>query len=364
MPIYMDAHMVPGVKARDVAEAHQHDLNLQEDFGCKCMTYWVDEERETIFCLMDAPDKDTVRNLHNKAHGLVPNKIIEVSSSIVQSFLGRIYDPESALVENGMRIFADPSFRVLLFTKTEDIILLKNKLDAEAADELIARHNEIIRKNIQLHDGSEVENEKEGFVISFKCAADAMSCAVAIQKDITNKDKAELGLRMAINCGEPVQNSQQLFGDALQSASQLLQIAKPGEVIITASVKDLVVKDFNHKSYNQFVSLSSQDEEFIQSLFKAMEENWQDPGFDIPEYCNVLAISQSQLYRKITSLTGASLSTLLKDYRLEKAKELLKKKNYSVSQATFECGFTSPSYFTKCFKARYGLLPLSYISLL
>jgi AraC-like DNA-binding protein len=364
MPIYMDAHLVPGVKAREVAEAHQHDLNLQSDFGCKCMTYWVDEERETIFCLMDAPDKDTVRQLHNKAHGLVPNKIIEVSSSIVQSFLGRIYDPESAIVENGMRIFSDPSFRVLLFTKTEDIVLLRNNMNVDAADELIARQNEIIRKNIQLHEGSEVENDKEGFIISFKCAADAMNCAVAIQKDIPEKDKTELGLRMAINSGEPVQNSQQLFGDTMSFALQLLSVAKPTEVIVAASVKELVIKDFAQKIYNQFVSHALQDEEFIQSLFKALEENWHNPDFDVPEYCQALAMSQSQLYRKTTSLTGVSLNTLLKDYRLEKAKELLKKKNYSVSQATFESGFTSPSYFTKCFKARYGLLPLSYISLL
>jgi transcriptional regulator GlxA family with amidase domain len=54
----------------------------------------------------------------------------------------------------------------------------------------------------------------------------------------------------------------------------------------------------------------------------------------------------------------------LKDFRLEKAKELLKKKRYSVSQITFESGFTSPSYFTKCFKKKYGLLPMEYVDML
>ena len=42
MPIYMDVHIVPGVKARNVAEAHMHDLIHQEEYGCKCMTYWID----------------------------------------------------------------------------------------------------------------------------------------------------------------------------------------------------------------------------------------------------------------------------------------------------------------------------------
>ena len=79
MPIYMDVHIVPGVNAKDVAEAHRKDLLIQEEYGCKCMTYWIDEKRESIFCLLEAPDKDTVEELHSKAHGLIPNKIIEVS---------------------------------------------------------------------------------------------------------------------------------------------------------------------------------------------------------------------------------------------------------------------------------------------
>ena len=96
MPIYMDAHIVPGVKARDVAEAHTKDLLHQDEYACKCMTYWIDEERETIFCLIEAPDKTAVEEMHRKAHGLVPNKVVEVRPNLVESFLGRIYDPEDA----------------------------------------------------------------------------------------------------------------------------------------------------------------------------------------------------------------------------------------------------------------------------
>src|SRR5215208_707779 len=106
MPIYMDVHNVPGVKARDVAEAHTKDLLHQGEYACKCMTYWIDEERETIVCLIEAPGKDAVEEMHSKAHGLVPNKIIEVSSGIVESFLGRIYDPEDAKTTNdGLKVF-------------------------------------------------------------------------------------------------------------------------------------------------------------------------------------------------------------------------------------------------------------------
>jgi hypothetical protein len=121
----MDIHSVPGVKARDVAEAHRMDLMHQQEYGCNCMTYWIDEERESIFCLIEAETQDAVNEMHRHAHGLVPHKIIEVNSNLVQSFLGRIYDPEHAIQDNGLKIFADPSFRLLLVTATEDFALLQ-----------------------------------------------------------------------------------------------------------------------------------------------------------------------------------------------------------------------------------------------
>src|SRR5215471_18130028 len=123
----MDIHIVPGVKAKDVAEAHRKDLLQQEEHQCKCMTYWIDEERENIFCLIEAPNKEAVEEMHNKAHGLIPNKVIEVNSELVQSFLGRIYDPDEAQLSNdGLKIFSDPSFRILLVTKITDPALLQH----------------------------------------------------------------------------------------------------------------------------------------------------------------------------------------------------------------------------------------------
>src|SRR5882672_11624936 len=132
MPIYMDVHIVPGVKAKDVAEAHRKDLLHQTEYGCNCMTYWIDEKRESIFCLIEAPDKDAVEEMHGKAHGLIPNKIIEVSSKVVESFLGRIFDPPQAKVsDQGLKVFSDASYRILLVTTSIDPVLLEWRLGNE-----------------------------------------------------------------------------------------------------------------------------------------------------------------------------------------------------------------------------------------
>src|ERR1700712_3304604 len=106
--------------------------------------------------------------MHKKAHGLIPNKIIEVNSGIVESFLGRIYDPSNApITDDGLKVFSDSSFRILLVTKSTDPNLLKHKLGSEKAAELLTLHNTIIRQNILQHAGSEIEHEGSGFIISF-----------------------------------------------------------------------------------------------------------------------------------------------------------------------------------------------------
>jgi AraC-like DNA-binding protein len=365
MPIYMDVHIVPGVKAKNVAEAHYQDLLHQHEYGCKCMTYWIDEARESIFCLIEAPDKDAVREMHRNAHGLVPNKVIEVSSSVVQSFLGRIFDPEEAEVSTGgLKVFSDPSFRILVVTKTTDPVLLRYKLGAEKAGQLLNEQNRIIRRNLAQCGGTEVESGGSGFIISFSSAAKAVSCALAIQKDMPGALVENIGFKISISGGEPIANSNNLFGDTIQVAQQLFAVAGHSQIGLSSTVRDLVAKDHLQKKETVFLSLSPQDEAVLTSLFGKLEAHWQDPDFDVDDYSQAMAMSKSQLYRKTIALTGLSPNVLLKDFRLEKAKELMKKQHYSISQITFDSGFTSPSYFTKCFKKKYGLLPMAYMELL
>jgi len=360
----MDVHIVPGVKASDVAHAHGMDLLHQKEFACRCMTYWIDEQRESIFCLVEAPSKAAVEEMHGKAHGMVPNKIIEVNPDVVSSFLGRIYDPADATItEDGLKVFADPSFRILLMIKTEDPALLRSRLGDEKVKELMGHHNETVRKSISAQDGREVEYDGTGFIISFTSAAKAVACALVIQQKMQAEDEA-IEMKIAISAGEPVEKSNRLFGDALEVAGYMCAIGADMQIVVAPGVKELVAKDLFQWKGNNFLTLAVSDEELLASVFGKLEENWQNAEFDIEDYCKAMAMSKSQLYRKTIQLTGLSPNILLKEFRLEKARELMRKKPYSISQITFESGFTSPSYFTKCFKKKYGLLPMAYLELL
>lgn len=93
MPIYLDRHDLSGQSAANIAEAHRKDLELQDRYGVRFLTYWFDEERGTGFCLIDAPDIETAMRVHDEAHGDVATDVIEVDLSAVHAFLGRVSDP-------------------------------------------------------------------------------------------------------------------------------------------------------------------------------------------------------------------------------------------------------------------------------
>jgi len=79
MALYMDTHTIDGgVKASDVAQAHQADLKTQDQYGVRYLKYWVDESAGKIFCLVDAPDAEAANRVHREAHGLVAQAISPV----------------------------------------------------------------------------------------------------------------------------------------------------------------------------------------------------------------------------------------------------------------------------------------------
>ena len=82
MPLYMDIHKkVDGVTAAAVADAHLKDVQSQGKYGVKYIKYWLDESSGTIFCLVDAPNKEAAERVHREAHGLVADEIHEVAEN-------------------------------------------------------------------------------------------------------------------------------------------------------------------------------------------------------------------------------------------------------------------------------------------
>jgi AraC-like DNA-binding protein len=363
MPIYMDVHDVQGAGADDLAEAHRKDMLIQGKYHCKCMTYWFDEIKGNAFCLIEAPNRSAMKEMHRASHGLVPSKIIEVNNDVVEAFLGRTGDPEDAEITGaGLKVFSETAFRIILVTGLKDPVLLRHELGIRISDELLMKMNSVIRRELSAYAGREVEHTGNGFIASFRSAAKAISSALAILKNMSPAEKKLTDFEIAISAGDPVSKSDKVFGDAVQLARHLCSVSQnSSKVVISTTVKELLTAEQIGKNKKNIYSLLPQDESFLESLFSKLEKNWQDSDFGVTEFCRSLSMSKSQLYRKTIALWDLSPIQLLKEFRLNKALELLKGNRLNVSQATFDSGFTSPSYFTKCFKKKFGLLPAGYL---
>jgi len=366
MPIYMDIHDVQGAEAVDLAEAHRKDMQIQDKYGCKSMTYWFDEVKGNAFCLIEAPNKTAMKQMHLHSHGLVPSKIIEVNNDVVEAFLGRTGDPDNAEVtDSGLKVFSETAFRTILVTSIKDPVLLQHELGARRAGDLLEKLNATIRRELAKYGGREVEHKGKGFIASFISSSHAVSATVAVLKNISPSDKKLSCFQIALDAGDPVEKSNQVFGDTIQLANRLCSVTHNlSQVVISNSVKGLLTPDQLRKNRTNLVALLPLDESFLESLYGKLEKNWQDADFTVSELCHSLSVSTSQLYRKTVALFNMSPIELLKEFRLNKARDLLSGHRVNVSQASFDSGFTSPSYFTKCFKKKFGLLPAGYIAAL
>src|SRR5438874_8206964 len=114
MPIFMDRHDIRGMTAESIAEAHRKDLETQDRYGVKYMTYWFDRERGTNFCLVGAPDAATAERGHREAHGEIATDIVAVDLAAVEAFLGRIGDPKLASGTTAPQM--DAGLRAVMFT--------------------------------------------------------------------------------------------------------------------------------------------------------------------------------------------------------------------------------------------------------
>lgn len=363
MPIYMDRHDVSEeVTAEHVAQLHQADLKIEREYGCRGFTYWFDGDRKTAFCLIEAPNIDALKRMHNDAHGDVPHSIIEVEASIVESFLGRIEDPEKSQ-NTELNIINDPAFRIIMVIETSNYL---DRIEANQFNVFTQKFHNSVSKTLKQFEGSIVKQDNTSYLVSFKSVTNGILCALKIQaniKYITPKFvKSYRNLKIGLASGIPVTNKDHIFEDAIILSTRMCEIIKD-QIVVSNEIKALYESENRHTYIDEKLirTLTPKEERFLTELMDFIESIWQNSNFNITEFNKALGYSKSQIYRKLKNLTDKSPNTFIRDYRLDKALKLLHDQKGNISEIAFETGFNSLAYFSKCFKSRFGLLPSKYI---
>lgn len=355
MPLFMDLHKASDYEVKPTMEEikrnHIADLEVQHKYGIKFLQYWINEEAGLVFCLMEGPDKESCAAVHREAHGSMPCNVIELQGGDYMTFMGDdITVNEFDIVEKADGTL-DTGYRIIV--AIDCISLSPDKPVFKTIHEIVKGS-----KGRMLNRRS---GNKE--MIVFSSGLSAIQCAANILKETQHMDASSAEIRIGIGAGEPVTGQKDFFGDSIQLANRLCDIAQNNQVVISPLVKQLA----GEHMLQQYVVekllkiLTPEDEKFLNRLIEETTSRFYHPAFTIEVLSKSLGVSRSNLYRKITLLTGLSANSFIRELRLRKALQLIRDKYGNVTEASYEAGFNNPSYFTRSFQKRFGILPLQVL---
>jgi AraC-like DNA-binding protein len=363
MPLYMDYHITPGVTLEDAKKAHLQDLAVQTKYQVKYHQFWVNEDAGMVFCLMEGPDKESCAATHREANGIQACNIVEVDGGMYSAFMAYNQSLDHGIV---MRDHdqADSGYRFIL---TLDIISLTSLVGDINFSKLKfpEKPNQVASNFIHKYQGRILQQlQNDSLIATFYTPESAVQCAVAIKEEFKRNRIADndgtwnIRFRMGISVGQPVTKQEhRIFERAVEQSHRFCKIADDGEIMASVLVGKLSVfcdQEIENKTLNV---INEAEEKFLDRLFNVVEGGFPDEDFSVEILSREIGISRPHLYRKIRHLTGLSPISFIRDMRLSRALVLMKQKKKNITEIALEVGMNNPSYFAKCFKEKYGIIP-------
>lgn len=244
MPIYVDRHEdLGGLSAADAAAAHARDLEVQERYGVRYLTYWFDHERQKSWCLVDAPTAHAAAEVHAEAHVAPANRVILADPATVHRYLGE--GPVEGPVGWNPDGVNETAIRTILFTDIVGSTDAANRLGDDAALGMVRVHNQIVRRGLDAFGGREVKHTGDGLMASFDSVTRAIESAMAIQRAIDERNRGpdgpEVLVRIGLAAGEPISEDDDLFGSVVNLAARITDAADAGSVYVSNAVRELAI---------------------------------------------------------------------------------------------------------------------------
>lgn len=362
MPLFMDFHIISDVTIDEVKRAHVADKAVQEKYNVKYHQFWVNEEAGTVFCLMEGPDMESCEATHREAHGNVACKIVEVEPGFYSLFMGQEHQVDHGLVrdQDGK---VDLGYRFVLVVDIRGNTLITDSTNYRAL-ELPERPKKLTLKKIYKFKGKEIKLLNDDSIVAvFMDSSDVLACAVELHNEFLRKSENNNGtewdvsFKMGISGGQPLTENNGFFENVIKAGRRLSLIAGNREILISNLVRKLSDFQAIWGSNRPVRVIDPTEEQFLDILFDITENKLGDNNFNVESLSRDIGVSRPQLYRKITSITGRSPNSFIRDMKMQKALSLIREKQYNISEVALEVGFQNPSYFSKCFQKTYGITP-------
>ena len=236
-----------------------------------------------------------------------------------------------------------------------------NRLEANQFNLFTQKLHNSLLKSFNHFKGEILVNNDNMYIVKFKSVTNTVLCALKIHdnfKYITPKfDKSIRQLKIGIASGRKNKV------DSIKNvATRICEVVKD-QIVVTSEVRKLY-EEVNKNSFinkEHIKTLKPENEVFINEIMDFSETIWTNSDFNVNDFSKNLGYSRAQVYRKLKLLTAKSPSRFLREFRLNKALNMLHEKHANITEIASRSGFNSLTYFTKCFKNKFGILPSKYL---
>lgn len=255
---------------------------------------------------------------------------------------------------------------------------LNKKSNSDLPVLLVVDDNEDIRSFIQLSLGKKyniytAENGKEGLELASKLIPKVIISDIMMPVmdgiELCNniKSKKETSHIPVILLTAKLSKENEIIG--LKTGADAY-IRKPFDVEILELKLDNIL-NFREELRNRFnleitlqpkeITVTSVDERFLQQAMEVVEKHMTNTDFNVEMLIKEMGYSRTNLYTKFKEITGLSSSEFIRSIRLKRAVQLLEQSDLSVKEIMYMTGFSTASYFSKCFKKQFGVIPSEYV---
>jgi len=244
--------------------------------------------------------------------------------------------------------------------------------------------HELISQLVAQYRGKMIQYSLQTFIATFEGPSKAVHCSIDLV-DALQSLHTQLTIGVHIKEGA-VDEARFINSEAEDFIDSVLQQARPHQILLTQAVKNLLsgagLSFAPHKTIFESTSGESlslftvtdhlksntspdsfrpkqlpQNDSFLENVLQSIDTHLSNESFGVDMLCKEIGISERQLQRKLKAVTNKSPNQLISSVRLHRAKELLFDNNDNIAEIAFQTGFSSPSYFSKCFKREFGLSP-------
>ncbi|RLD29668.1 MAG: hypothetical protein DRI75_02470 [Bacteroidetes bacterium] len=249
----------------------------------------------------------------------------------------------------------DMEMKYVMVIETSDYL---HRLEANQLNLFTQKLHNGISKLLKKFDSQILKQDDNTYIVLFDSVTNAILCALKVKsnfKYITLKfDKSIRHLKIGI-----AHHTNRIAAQTL--STRMCEVVK-NQIVITSEVK----KAYEKENRNTFINkehirtLNFSEEQFLTNLMNCVETIWNNSDFSIVDFSKPLKYSKSQVYRKMISLTGKPPSSFIRDFRLNRAMHLMYDRKGNITEIAQQTGFKNPSYFSKCFKDKFGVTPKTY----